>query len=104
MYTLITWSYINFSFEKVLPAIMRHSIEDQRQLVKGNFRCHLKIIVARQGPLFEEASLLEAFKAYYKEHCLSYEYESIDGTHHFHMDNPKLLAPMINEYFSRIFS
>lgn len=87
----------------MLPTIMRYGVEEQRKLVKGNLRCHLKIIKARQGPLYEDAALLEEFKAYYKEQCLSYEYDdSIDGTHHFHMHHPERVAPVINEYFARL--
>ena len=80
---------------------MRFQPEEQRKLVREGLRCHLKIVKARQGPLYEDAELLEEFKTYYKEQCKSFEYdESVEGTHHFHMHNPERVAPIINEYFS----
>lgn len=82
--------------------ILRFTVEEQRKIIKG-LRCHLKIIKAKQGPLYEPADQIEEFKAYYKQQCASYEYdESIDGTHHFHMHTPEKVAPIINEYFSQL--
>lgn len=81
---------------------MRFGIEEQRQIIKG-IRCHLKIVKAKQGPLYEPVKYLEEFKAIYQRQCASYEYdESVDGTHHFHMHHPERVAPIINEYFSRL--
>ncbi len=86
----------------MLPSIMRFGIEEQRQIIKG-IRCHLKIVKAKQGPLYEPVKYLEEFKAIYQRQCASYEYdESVDGTHHFHMHHPERVAPIINEYFSRL--
>lgn len=51
----------------------------------------IKITIARQGSLYEEDSILEEFKTYYKNRCLSYECDIVDGTHHFHMENPERL-------------
>lgn len=74
---------------------------EQRLLVK-NIKCHVKIIKAKQGPLYEAAELYEEFKGYYAKYCASYEYdESVDGTHHFHMHDPQKVAPIVNEYFLR---
>ena len=86
----------------MLPSVLRFSPEEQREIIKG-LRCHLKIIKAKQGPLYEPKELIEEFKGYYKQQCASYEYdESIDGTHHFHMHTPENVAPIINEYFLRL--
>lgn len=88
--------------QQMLPSIMRFGVEEQRQVVKG-LRCHLKIVKAKQGPLYEAAELLEEFKAIYKRQCASYEYDdSVDGTHHFHMHHPERVAPIINDYFARL--
>lgn len=86
----------------MLPSIMRFGPEEQAKIVRSGLRCHMKIIKARQGPLYEPAELLEEFKRYYQEQCATYEYDdSVDGTHHFHMHHPERVAPIINEFFSR---
>lgn len=87
---------------QMLPSIMRFGPAEQRQVVKG-LRCHLKIVKAKQGPLYEAADLLEEFKAIYRQQCASFEYDdSVDGTHHFHMHHPERVAPIINDYFGRL--
>ena len=87
----------------MLPAITRFGIEEQRKIIKGRLKCHLKIVKAKQGPLYEPVEWLEEFKAMYQTQCASYEYdESVAGTHHFHMHNPEKVAPIVNEYFSRL--
>lgn len=87
---------------QLLPSVLRFTIEDQREVIKG-LRCHLKIIKAKQGLLYETAELRNEFMQYYQRQCASYEYdETVDGTHHFHMHNPERVAPIINEYFSRL--
>ncbi|KZS05486.1 probable serine hydrolase [Daphnia magna] len=86
----------------MLPLIMRVGIEEQREIIKG-LKCHLKIVKAKQGPLYEPIEWLEEFKTIYQRQCASYEYdESVDGTHHFHMHNPERVAPIVNEYFARL--
>mgnify|MGYP003350983360 CR=1 FL=1 len=71
-------------------------------IIKG-LCCHLKIVKVKQGPLYESKYLIEEFKGYYKQQCASYEYdETVDGTHHFHMHTPEKVAPIINEYFTRL--
>ncbi|KZS05487.1 Protein ABHD11-like protein [Daphnia magna] len=86
----------------MLPSIMRFGVGEQREVIKG-LKCHLKIVKAKQGPLYEPVEWLDEFKAIYRRQCASYEYdESLDGTHHFHMHNPEMVAPIINEYFSRL--
>ena len=83
---------------------MRFGIDEQRQIIKG-LKCHLKIIKAKQGPLYEPVEFIEEFKAVYRKQCASYDYdESVDGTHHFHMHHPERVAPIINEYFSRLWN
>ena len=86
----------------MLPAVVRFSVDEQRKMIQG-LKCHLKIVKAKQGPLYESKEILEEFKKYYQTQCESYEYdETVDGTHHFHMHNPEKVAPIINEYFSRL--
>lgn len=100
---VVQTTYSKFIFHKqMLPSIMRFSVEEQRYIIKG-LRCHLKIIKAKRGPLYEPEKYLEEFKAIYQRQCASYEYDdSIDGTHHFHMHQPEEVAPIVNEYFSRL--
>ena len=86
----------------MLPSVLRFRVAEHRQIIKG-LRCHLKIIKAKQGPLYEAEEILEEFKQYYQQQCASYEYdETVDGTHHFHMHHPEKVAPIINEFFSRL--
>lgn len=86
----------------MLPSIMRFRPDEQREILKG-LKCHLKIIKARGAPLYEPEEVVEEFKAIYKRQCASYEYDdSLQGTHHFHMHNPELVAPIINDYFGRM--
>ena len=95
-----SWWY--FCFLQLLPSVLRFTLTDQRKIIQ-DLRCHLKIIKAKQGLLYEAAEVREEFLKYYQQQCASYEYdETVDGTHHFHMHNPEKVAPIINEYFSRL--
>lgn len=87
---------------QMVASVLRFTVAEQRKIIKG-LKCHLKIIKAKQGPLYEAAELIEEFKQYYEKQCASYEYDkTLEGTHHFHMHNPEAVAPIINEYFSRL--
>ena len=77
---------------------MRFSLVHHREIMKS-LKCHLKIIKAAQGPLYEPIEVLEEFKGYYRQQCRSYEYVEVEGTHHVHMNNPERVAPVVNEYF-----
>lgn len=82
---------------------MRLPIQELREIVRVGLRCHLKIVMARQGWRYDSAKVVQDFKSLYKAQCASFEFDdSLEGTHHFHMHNPERLAPIINDFFGRL--
>jgi len=82
----------------VLPHVVRFHISQHREMVKS-LNCHLKILKAAQGPLYEPVEVLEEFKSYYRQYCKSFDYVEVEGTHHVHMDNPEHCVQIVDDFF-----
>ncbi|PRD29786.1 UNVERIFIED_CONTAM: serhl [Trichonephila clavipes] len=78
-----------------------YSHEDLKGILK-NLQCNLCIILGNNTPkVFRTRSpeVIDEFLDLYKTTCKFFKLVKIDGNHFVHLNNPELVAPLIDDFF-----
>ncbi|XP_069685868.1 probable serine hydrolase [Periplaneta americana] len=64
----------------------------------ANVSCEVLNITAKQGVNFETPEEHQKFFEIIKKSAKRYEYHSVEGVHHVHLDHPERVAPIISKF------
>lgn len=73
---------------------------EQQKVFARQLDCEFLLIKASKGPIYEDQALYDEIIGIYKERAKVFKYVVLEGTHHVHMNNPDIVAPVINDFMS----
>ena len=73
---------------------------DQQKEFARQLECEMLLIKGSKGPLYEDQAIYDEIMEIYKEKAKVFKYVVLEGTHHLHLNNPELVAPVINDFLS----
>lgn len=89
----------SFSYDPVLKtsSIFGMTFEQQKAFA-NRLNCELMIIKASAGPVYEKQEYYDEIKTIYNKSAKKFIYKEVEGTHHVHLNDPKVVAPLIAEF------
>ncbi|KAK3851773.1 hypothetical protein Pcinc_041594 [Petrolisthes cinctipes] len=90
----------SFSYDPRLKTrgVLGMTIEQMKEYGK-RLECELMILKASLGPVYEQQEIYDEFLNVYKKKAEKFMYHTVEGTHHIHLNNPELIAPLLNKFF-----
>lgn len=77
--------------------ILGMTFDQQKEFAK-RLNCELMLIKASNGPLYEKEEDYDEIIDIYKKKTKKFVYKMVEGTHHVHMNNPEVVAPLIEQF------
>lgn len=71
---------------------------DQQKAFANRLQCELLLIKASNGPLYESRELYDEIISIYEKKAKKFILKKVEGTHHVHLNNPEIVAPIISEF------
>lgn len=72
---------------------------EQQKAFANKLQCELLIIKASTGPWYESKELYDEIISIYEKKANKYIFKSVEGTHHVHLNNPEVVAPILCDFF-----
>lgn len=93
----------SFSYDPRLKTrtIIGMTLEQQKEYLQ-RLQCELMIIKGSSGPVYEKQEILDEFLNMYKSKLKKFHYHTVEGSHHVHLNNPEVVAPLLNKFLSNI--
>lgn len=71
---------------------------DQQKEYANRLSCELMIIKASNGPFYEKKEDYDEIINIYEKRAKKFVYRLVEGTHHVHINNPEVIAPLIGQF------
>lgn len=71
---------------------------DQQKEFANRLKCELMIIKASNGSLYEKKEDYDEIISIYKKKAHNFVFKMVEGTHHVHLNNPEVIAPLIEQF------
>jgi len=82
--------------------VLQLTVEQQLAFVARLKDCRVMILRAKDGGTWEAESLYQKFVEAYRSSCAAFEYHSVPGHHHTHLDTPHAVAPHITAFLKHL--
>lgn len=83
------------------PNIIGMTFEQQKEFA-SRLNCELMVIKASTGPNYEKKEHYDEILSLYGKKAKTFIYKEVEGTHHVHMNNPQVIAPLIAEFIQGV--
>lgn len=76
---------------------------DDLKVFMRRIKCNMLMILGDKSFIYRtpEVRLLDDFIRIYEQNCQYFDIVTVDGNHFVHLNNPELVAPSINRFFSK---
>lgn len=64
----------------------------------SHIKCHYLNIRAKNGLHLESPEIYPHILGLLRKSCASFIYHEVPGTHHVHLNNPEVVAPLLTEF------
>lgn len=68
---------------------------EQQKAFASRLNCEMMIIKASKGPFYEKKEYHDEIMSLYVQKTKKFTYKEVEGTHHVHINDPQLVAPLI---------
>lgn len=90
----------NYDPRLKVPSIFGMTFEQQKEFA-NRLNCELMIIKASAGTIYEKQEHYDEMKCLYSKSAKKFIYKEVEGTHHVHLNDPQVVAPLIVEFMHR---
>lgn len=80
-----------------IPNLLGMTFDQQKEFA-NRLNCELMIIKASSGPFYESKEDYDEILKIYEKKAKTFVYKMVEGTHHVHMNNPDIIAPLIGQF------
>lgn len=87
---------------RYLPLELRPDDDLMLKFFTGTFQPNLLVVRAKVSPYHRPESVKMAYYKLFEQQCSLFRDVAIDGTHHLHMNNPDLVADVINKFLDDV--
>lgn len=87
----------NYDPKLKTPNILGMTFDQQKEFA-NRLNCELMIIKASDGPYYEKKEDYNEIMKIYEKNTKKFIYKVVKGTHHVHLNNPEIIAPLIGEF------
>ncbi|XP_045111576.1 probable serine hydrolase [Portunus trituberculatus] len=88
---------LNYDLTLKTGNIFGMTFEQQKEFAY-RLNCELMIIKATGGPIYEKQEDYDEMKSIYNKSAKKFIYKEVEGTHHVHLNDPQVIAPLIAEF------
>ncbi|XP_042890076.1 probable serine hydrolase isoform X2 [Penaeus japonicus] len=71
---------------------------EQQKAFAERLKCDMLLIKATSGPLYESQELYDEIIEIYGKSTRSFQYITVEGTHHVHLNQPEKVVPLIKDF------
>ncbi|KAK7075368.1 hypothetical protein SK128_014837 [Halocaridina rubra] len=89
----------SFTFDpRIKVANLLSMTVEQQKAFAQNLQCKMLIIKASAGPWYEDKAVYDEMLSIYREKTEVFKFVTLEGSHHIHLNNPELAAPVIFDF------
>ncbi|KAG7172725.1 serine hydrolase-like, partial [Homarus americanus] len=71
---------------------------EQQKAFANRIQCELLLIKCSNGPLYESMEMYNEMLSIYEKKAKKYIYKIVEGSHHVHLNNAEIVAPILCEF------